>query len=101
MRPRLRPFLEGLYSFFENKSAYGENSQRIIDCELKIWELFLKWPRFTTPETFLGDTLKVAIYTDSCAKSPAESDSINWTPGIGIGEILVVSGEVVEFSRWA
>ena len=96
--PRLRTLLAGLYAFFENKSDYGKNWQRIIDYELKIWELFLEYPRFTTPETFLGNRLKVEIYTDDCAKSPFESDSINWTSCIGIGWILVANGEVVEFS---
>ena len=97
MRPWLRPFIAGLYSFFENKSAYGKNWQRIIDYELKICEIFLKCPRFITTETFLGTRLKVEIYTDACAKSPFESDSINWTSGIGIGWILAAYGEVVEF----
>ena len=97
MFPRLRPFLACLYAFFGNKNAYGENRHRIIYYELKIWELFLKYHRFITPESFLGDRLKIEISTDACASSPFESESINWASGIGIGGILVINGEVVEF----
>ena len=86
-----------MYDFFGNKSAYGENWHRIIDYGLKIWELFLKRPRFTAPKTFLGNRLKIEIHTDAFGKSPFESDSINWTSGIGIGGILVIDGKVVEF----
>ena len=70
------------------------------NCRLrvKIWEIFLKSPRFLTPETFLRNRLKVKIYTDACAKSPFESESINWDYGIGIGGILAINGNIVEFS---
>ena len=85
MRPWLRPFLAGLYAFFENRSEFGKNGQKISGYELKIWEIFLKSQRFLPPETFLGNRLKVEIYTDACEKSPSESDSINWDSGIGIG----------------
>ena len=90
MRPWLRPFRGGLHSFCENRGACGENWQRIIDYNLKIWGVVLKYPRFIAPESFLGNKLKVGIYTDACAKSPPESDSINRADGIGIGWILVV-----------
>ena len=83
---------------FRKQNGFGENWQRIIDYELGIWELFLSEPRFPPPRTFLGNRLKFEIFTDSCAKSPFGSDSINWTSGIGIGGIPAVSGEVVEFS---
>ena len=97
MFPWLRPFLAGLYAFFENKKAFGGNWQKIVDYELKIWELFLTHPRFITPKSFLGNRLKIEIYTDACAKSPFEKETINWASGAGIGGILVIRGKVVEF----
>ena len=93
----LRPFLAGLYAFFENENGFKKDWQRIIDYELEIWELFLSEPWFHTPKTFLGNRLKFEIFTDACAKSPFGSGSVNWTSGIGIGGILVVNVEVVEF----
>ena len=95
MCPWLRPFLAGLYAFFENKNDFGEDWQRIIDYELGIWELFLGEPRFLAPKTFLGNRLKFEIYAGACAKSPPESDSTNWNSGIGIGCILVINGKVI------
>ena len=97
MRPWLLPFLAGLYAFFENRSEFGKSWQKIVDCELKIWEIFLKSPRFFTLETFLRNRLKVEIYTDACAMSPFETTSINWDYGIGIGGVRVTNGRVVEF----
>ena len=69
------------------------------NCRLrvKIWENFLKSPRFPTPETFLWARLNVEIYTDACAKSPFGSDSVNWDSGVWIGGILVIEGNIVEF----
>ena len=98
MCPWLRPFLAGLYAFTKTKGLRKKDWQRIIDYGLEIWELRLSEPRFLTPKTFLLNRLKFEIFTDACAKSPFGSDSINWTSGIGIGGILVVGGEVVEFS---
>ena len=70
----------------------------IVDYELKIWESFLKSPRFSDPGMFLGNRLKIEIYTDVCARPPYEMASINGEAGIGIGGILVVNDIVVEFS---
>ena len=99
MCPLLRPFFAGLYAFFENRKAFGELA-KIAEYELKIWELFLTHPRFTTPKSFLGNRLKVEIYTDTCAKSTFEKETINWASGIGIGGILAISGKLVEFPHW-
>ena len=49
------------------------------------------------PGTFLENRLNVEIYTDACARSPPESDAINWDSGIGIGGILVIDGNIVDF----
>ena len=38
------------------------------------------------------------IPTDACAKSPYEKGEINWSSDIGIGGILLVNGEIKEFS---
>ena len=97
MCPWVRPFLAGLYDFFENRSEFAKIWQKIVACELKIWEIFLKSPRFPAPEAFLRNRLNVEIYTDSCARSPFESESIIWDSGIGIGGILVTNGDIVEF----
>ena len=82
---------------FSKTKAIAGNWQKIADYEFKIWEFFLKSPRFPAPETFLGNRIKVEIYTGACAKSPFESGSINWESGVGIGGILVISGNVVGF----
>ena len=42
MCPWLRPFLAGLYAFFENRMGFAKNGQKISDRELKIWASFLK-----------------------------------------------------------
>ena len=97
MCPWMRPFLAGLYAFFEDRKGFAENWQKIAEYDLKIWELFLKSPRFLSPGTFLGDRLKIEIYTDACDRSPFEETSINWESGIGIAGILVINGMVVEF----
>ena len=72
--------------------------REIVDYELKIWEVFLKYPRFITPKSFLGNRINLEIYTDARAKSPFEKEGVNWGSGIGIGGILVINGKVVEFS---
>ena len=71
----------------------------MADYAFKIWEIFLKSPRFPTPGTFLVNGIKVEIYTDACARSPFETTSINWDYGVGIGGILVIDGDVVEFHQ--
>ena len=95
--PWSRPFLTGLYAFFENRKGFAKNWQTIVDYDLKIWELFLKSPRFPAPRTFLGNRLKIEICTDACARPPYEMASINWESGIGIDGILVVNDIVAEF----
>ena len=84
MCPWIRPFLASLYAFFENKKEFGKDwrNRRI---RIKIWEVFLKRPRFITPKSFLAGRINLEIYTDACAKSPFGKDAINWTSGIGIG----------------
>ena len=72
--------------------------EKIADYEFKMCGIFLKSPRFPAPGTFLGNRLKVGIYTGACAKSPFELGSINWESGIGIGGILVIiNGNIVVF----
>ena len=44
----------------------------------------------------MGGRLKVEIYTDARAASFRKS-STNWDSGVGIGGILVINGEIVEF----
>ena len=97
MCPRLRPFLAGLCAFFENRMGFAKNWQKIVDYELKIWELFLKSPRLLPPRTFLRDRLKIDIYTEACDRPPFEKASVNWKSGIGIGWILVINDRIVEF----
>ena len=70
---------------------------KIFDYALKIWDFFLKSPRFPTPGTFLGNRIKVEIYTDACARSPFETTSTNRDSWVGIGWILVIDGKIVEF----
>ena len=77
------------------KRFFAKNWKEIVDYELKIWELFLKSPRFLTPGTFLGNRLKIDIYTDACARPPYEMASINWASRIGIGGILAINDIVV------
>ena len=71
--------------------------KKIADYELEIWEVFLKYPRFITPKSFLGNRINLEIYTDACAKSPFEKEDICWDSGIGIGGILIINGKAVEF----
>ena len=97
MRHWLRPFLAGVYAFFENKMASKKDWRLIIDYELGIWEPCLSEPRFLAPQTFLENRIKFEIFAGACATSQFESDSINWASGIGIGGILASDGEVVEF----
>ena len=70
---------------------------KIFDYEFKIWEISPKSPRSPRPETFLWGRLNVEVYTNVCAESPFEPESINWESETGIGGILVVNGIVVEF----
>ena len=90
--PSAKAVLSGILCVFRKPKWLQKDWQRIIDYELEIWELLLREPRFPTPKTFLGNRLKFGIFTDACAKSPSESDSINWASGVGVGGILVVSG---------
>ena len=53
MRPWNRPFLAGIYAFFEYRSEFGKQAE-IVDCELEIWEIPLKSPRFPTQQNFSG-----------------------------------------------
>ena len=41
--------------------------------------------------------INVEIYTDACASSPFETTSINWDSVVGIGGVLVINGNIVEF----
>ena len=68
-------------------------------CRLRVKNLgnFPKIATFSHPGTFLRNRLRVEIYTDACAKSPFESESINWDSAIGIGGILVINGNIAEF----
>ena len=84
--------------FFENKKGFAKGWKEIVAYERRIWELFLKTPRFLTQRSFLGNRLKIEIYTDACDRSPFGKESINWESWIGIG-VLVISGKVVEYSR--
>ena len=89
-------FGKPLCIFRKQKRIWGRLA-KIVDYELKIWEVFLKYPRFITPKSFLGNRINLEIYTDACAKSPFEKGAVNWTSGIGIGGILLLGGKVVEF----
>ena len=84
------------FTIFGNKTL-SENWQHIAEYELRACGSFLGIPRFTDPGTFFGSRLKIEIYTDASARSPFVEDSITWESGIGIGGVLVVSGEVIEF----
>ena len=75
-----------------------ENWQKIADYKLKIWELFLNYPRFIAPKSFLWNRLKIEIYTGAFAESPFGKETISWASGVGIGGILAINGKVVEFS---
>ena len=92
----LIPFLRVCARFSKTK-AFEKNWQKIVDYELKIWELFLTRPRFITPKIFPRKPLKIEIYTDACAISPFEKEKINWASGVDVGGILVVNGKLVEF----
>ena len=48
----LRPFLACLYAFFENRGEFEKNWQKNRRLRVKIWEIFLKSPRFPTLELF-------------------------------------------------
>ena len=95
--PAVKAIRCGPLRFLRKQKCVRGNWQKIIDCELKIWGLFLKYPRFITPKSFLRDRLKIQIYTDACAKPPFEKETINWPSGVGIGGILIVEGKVIEF----
>ena len=93
----LRPFLAGRSVRFRKQKGFAANWQTIVDYELKIWGLFLKSPRFPAHRSFLGNRIRIEIYTDACDRAPFENESISWESWVGIGGILVISGIVVEF----
>ena len=95
MCPLLRPFLGGLCDFFENRKGFAKKWHEIVDYEFKILELCLKYPRFLDPGTFLGNRLKIEIYTDACDRPSYEMAFINWGSGIGVGGILAIADIVV------
>ena len=95
--PWMRPFLAGRYAFFENRIGFGKKMAKNSRLRVKNLANFSKIAAFPHPETFRWNRLKVKIYTDACARSPFESESINWDSSIGIGRILVISGNIVEF----
>ena len=63
--------------FFRKQEGFANDWQKIADSELKIWELFLKSPRFLAPGSLLGNRLKIEIYTDARARAPFGKASIN------------------------
>ena len=81
----LRPFIAGMYAFSKTRNSSRGTGSKIADYELKIWDLFLKSPRFPTPRSFLRGRLKIEIYTDACDRTPFGKESITWESWIGIG----------------
>ena len=73
-------------TLFRKQNNYAKIG-KIIECELEIWELFPKVPRFIAPMSLWRNQLKIEIYTDECATSPFEKADIAWDTGIGIGGI--------------
>ena len=95
--PMVAPFPGGSVRFLRKSKRFREKLARNRRLRSKIWERFLKSPRFPTQRTLLGNRLKIEIYTDDCDRPPYAMASINWESGIGIGGILVVNDIVVEF----
>ena len=91
-----RPFLDILYGC-RNKKFFSGTWQKNTSMGSGFWDL-LKLPRFLTPRSFLGNLLKIEIYTDDCAMSPFGKGPISWESGICIGGTLVINGEVGEFT---
>ena len=79
------------------KKAIGGNWQRIVDYELRIWEVFLEKPRYITPKSFFRKSTKPGDLHGCLRKIALRERQINWSSQIGIGGILLVNGEIKEF----
>ena len=61
MRPRVRPFLDALYSYFNNREHFKTSRRQIADYGLISCEVVLRHPRFLTPRPIFSQRLEIEI----------------------------------------
>ena len=93
----MRPFLAGLYAYFENRKGPAKQKQaKNLRLLAKNMGVVFKIAAFSIPRNFPWGGLKIEIYTAACDRPPFEETSITQKSGVGIGRILVINGWVAE-----
>ena len=85
--------------FSKIKKGFAKACGEIVGYEHRISGAILGNTAFPRPGSFLGNRLKIEIYTDGCDRAPFGKASINLESWLVIVGILVINGKVVESHR--
>ena len=97
----LRPFLPGLYDFFENEKTFLKNWPKICDYELRGgggWGPFCD-ARVCSRRGLPRETVEISAFIPTLAHGlrSKRTLSIDRESGVGVGGVLDINGNVCEF----